>query len=97
MTGQDKNGWDGLERRSSGVFEIDNIHRRLSEQDAILMETRDLIRDHVAAEKDIAPALRELVGLWKASKLLGALAAMAAGAVASIWTLVAWAKDHVKL
>ena len=90
-------GWDGRERRGSGLFEIENLHRRLSEQDAILMETRDLIRDHVTADKDIAPAIRELVGLWRASKLLGSFAAIVAGAVASVWAVVVWAKDHVRI
>ena len=68
---------------------INNIHRRMDAQDAMLME----IRDKVTAQETMKPALDELVTLWKGSKILIPMMASAAVLLWGFWT---WAKDHIK-
>lgn len=72
---------------------IANLHRRMDQQDKMLLEIRDKINAHVVESDQTRPALEELVTLWKGSKLLiPILASMAA----AVWAVVAWAKEHIK-
>ena len=73
---------------------IQNLHRRLDTQDALLREIRDTVISHIATEKEIKPAVDELVAMWKGSKIIIPILASAA---ATLWAVLAWAKDHVKL
>ena len=68
---------------------ISNLNRRMDKQDAMLLE----IRDKVTAQETMKPALDELVTLWKGSKIL--LPVMAAAA-ATLWAVIAWAKENLK-
>lgn len=70
--------------------ERDRLHQKLD-------DLRDMLRDHIAEEKDIAPALRELVSLWRASKVIGVFLTMAAAAISATWAVAVWVKDHVKI
>lgn len=72
---------------------IQNLHRRMDSQDKMLLEIRDTMTAHIAADKEVKPAIDELVALWKGSKILIPLLASAA---AMVWAVFAWAKDHVK-
>jgi hypothetical protein len=72
---------------------IQNVHRRLDNQDKILLEIRDTMTAHIAKEDAIKPALDELISLWKGSKLI--IPMLASGA-AMLWAVWAWAKDHIK-
>lgn len=72
---------------------LDNLHRRMDKQDSMLLEIRDTITSHIATEKEVKPALDELIALWKGSKIL---IPMLAGAAAMIWAVIVWAKDHLK-
>lgn len=63
-------------------------------QDAVLTEIRDMVVSHIATEREIKPAIDELVALWKGSKLIIPLLASAG---AMLWAVIAWAKDHVKI
>lgn len=72
---------------------IANLHRRMDQQDKMLLEIRDKMNAHVVESDQIRPALEELVTLWKGSKIL--LPIMAAAA-ATLWAVIVWAKDHVK-
>ncbi len=88
--------WDGTERRGAETTQYMALQEQLNRQDDILLDLRDTIKEHLTESKDIGPALRELVTLWKASKLLGAIfAALAAGA-AGMWSLFVWAREHLK-
>lgn len=72
---------------------IANLHRRMDQQDKMLLEIRDKINAHVVESDQTRPALEELVALWKGSKILiPILAAMSA----TVWAVVAWASEHVK-
>ena len=85
--------WSGDERRKDNSDAIENMHRRMDTQDKILLEIRDKIIAHLAAEEQVKPALDELISLWKGSKILIPILASAA---AMVWAVFAWAKDHVK-
>lgn len=88
--------WDGTERRGAETTQYMALQEQLNRQDDILLDLRDTIKEHITESKEIGPALRELVTLWKASKLLGAIFAASAAALASMWSLFVWTKDHLK-
>lgn len=72
---------------------LESINRRLDSQDKILGEIRDMVVSHLATEKEIKPAIDELVAMWKGSKLIIPILASAG---AMLWTVWVWAKDHIK-
>ena len=72
---------------------IANLHKRMDTQDRMLLEIRDMVTSHIATEKEVKPAIDELITLYKGSKLL---IPMMATAAAMLWAVWAWAKDHIK-
>ena len=88
--------WDGTERRGAETTQYMALQEQLNRQDDILLDLRDTIKEHIVESREIGPALKELVTLWRASKLLGAIFAAAAAALASMWSLFVWAREHLK-
>ncbi len=88
--------WDGTERRGAESNQYLTLQDQLNRQDDILFDLRDTIKEHLIESRDIGPALKELVTLWKASKLLGAIFAASAAGIAGLWSLFVWSKDHLK-
>lgn len=88
--------WEGKERRGAESNQYIALQEQLNRQDDILLDLRDTIKEHLIESRDIGPSLKELVTLWKASKLLGAIFAAAAAAIAGVWSLFVWTKDHLK-
>lgn len=88
--------WDGTERRGAESNQYLTLQEQLNRQDDILLDLRDTIKEHIIESREIGPALKELVTLWRASKLLGAIFAAAAAGIAGLWSLFVWAKDHLK-
>ena len=88
--------WDGKERRGSETNEFVSLQERMDSQDRILLGLRDTLIEHITESKDIGPAIKELVTLWKASKLLGAIFTAIAAGVAGMWSLFVWAREHLK-
>ena len=88
--------WDGKERRGSETNEYVSLQERMDSQDRILLGMRDTLIEHITESKDIGPAIKELVTLWKASKLLGAIFTAIAAGAAGMWSLFVWARDHLK-
>lgn len=85
------------ERRQSGIdVMVDEITRRLDEQDKVLKEIRDTLVTHLAVDKEMKPSLDELVSLWKGSKVISAILAALFAFGAGVWALFSWAKDHIK-
>ncbi len=87
---------DTLKDRRSDEDPIANIHRRMDTQDVLLTEIRDMIVAHIATEKEMKPALDELVSLWKGSKIMSRILATVCAGAAVLWALFVWAKDHLK-
>lgn len=75
---------------------IANLHRRMDTQDALLREIRDTLVSHLAVDKEMKPALDELVSLWKGSKVISRILAAFCAAGAVLWAMFVWAKDHLK-
>lgn len=88
--------WDGTERRGAESNQYVILQEQLDRQDDLLLDLRDTIREHITESRDIGPALKELVTLWKASKLLGAIIAAIAAGAAGMWSLFVWAREHLK-
>lgn len=88
--------WDGKERRGTETNEYVSLRDRMDNQDRILLGLRDTLIEHITESKDIGPAIKELVTLWKASKLLGAIFAAIAAGAAGMWSLFVWAREHLK-
>lgn len=88
--------WDGKERRGTETNEYVSLQERMDSQDRILLGLRDTLIEHITESKDIGPAIKELVTLWKASKLLGAIFAAIAAGAAGMWSLFVWAREHLK-
>lgn len=88
--------WDGRERRGSETNEYVSLQERMDNQDRILLGLRDTLIEHITESKDIGPAIKELVTLWKASKLLGAIIAAIAAGAAGMWSLFVWAREHLR-
>lgn len=88
--------WDGKERRGTETNEYMSLQDRMDNQDRILLGLRDTLIEHITESKDIGPAIKELVTLWKASKLLGAIFAAIAAGAAGMWSLFVWAREHLK-
>lgn len=88
--------WDGKERRGAETNEYVSLQERMDSQDRILLGLRDTLIEHITESKDIGPAIKELVTLWKASKLLGAIFAAIAAGAAGMWSLFVWAREHLK-
>lgn len=88
--------WSGYERRRPSV-EIERLHIEIAEIRRLQSEMSEAINLHIAKSNDIAPALQELVSLWRSSKIIGLIFTSMAGAVATLWAAYLWALDHVRL
>lgn len=88
--------WDGTERRGAESNQYLTLQDQLNRQDDLLLDLRDTIKEHIIESREIGPALKELVTLWRASKMLGAIFAAVAAAIAGLWSLFVWSKDHLK-
>ena len=65
----------------------------IDEITGMLQVMRRILDVHVALDKDISPALKEIVIVWKGSKIMiPLLVTILTGLIASY----AWVKDHIK-
>jgi hypothetical protein len=88
--------WSGYERRRPSA-EIERLHTEIADIKKSISEMSNAISVHIARSDDIAPALQELVSLWRASKIIGYLCTGLAALLASLWAAYLWARDHVRL
>jgi len=47
-----------------------DIQERFSKQDAMLLELKQMIQNHIKDEEDLAPVVRDLVKTWEAAHWL---------------------------
>jgi len=80
-----------------------HLHRRMDTNREILGETREMmieIREmltrHIEIEAETAPAIKELVTIWRGSKLMLPIVMGAVALFGALGGLVVWLKDHVK-
>jgi len=75
---------------------IGQLFQRMDKQDVILKDIQEKLLTHLVVDKEMKPALDELVALWRGSKLLSAIILSFATLGGVLWGLIIWAKDHVK-
>jgi len=75
---------------------LSQLFHRMDKQDIILQNIQEKLLTHLVVDKEMKPALDELVTLWRGSKLLSAIILSFATVGGVIWGLVVWAKDHIK-
>jgi len=75
---------------------LSQIIGRMDKQDVILKDIQEKLLTHLVVDKEMKPALDELVALWRGSKLLSAIILSFAMIVGSIWGVFVWANDHIK-
>ena len=56
-----------------------------------------MILFYIVVFLQIAPALNELIALWRASKIIAVFIAGAAVLISTTWAAVVWIKEHVRL
>ncbi len=78
--------YDGEERRQASSSEIVELK-------SMVQELVTELRVHIAREEETISALKDLVLVWKGSKLI--LPALG-GLVIAAWAFYEWAKDHLK-
>lgn len=77
--------WNGEERRSSSS--------EFEELKDLLVSLDRKLELHIATEQEMSQALKDLVIIWKGSKIiLPFLASICIG----LWAVYTWAKDHIK-
>ena len=83
--------WTGVERRARESDLYLNLEERLTQQDHILQELKEMIKDHIRDEQDLAPVVKELVNTWKAATWLVSVvkwAGLIAGAITAMYTVM---------
>ena len=81
-------------RASDEKFNV--ILGRLDEQDKALATLATNLSDHVKTESALRPTLEELVTLWRASRILGAMLAVGAVIVGGMFATFDWVKAHIR-
>lgn len=69
---------------------------RMDKQDVVLQDIQEKLLTHLVVDKEMKPALDELVSLWRGSKILSAIILSFATIGGMLWGLFVWAKDHIK-
>lgn len=85
------NLWNGEERRGTASALFLNLEERLTKQDQLLQELKELIKDHIRDEQDLTPIVKELVATWKAAAWLVSVvkwAGLIAGAITAMYTVL---------
>ena len=50
--------------------DVEIIYHRLDQQDAVLLQLHDMIRDHIAENRHIEGQIKELVEMYRGSKFM---------------------------
>lgn len=79
------------------IPEIENLNRRLDNQDKILAEIKTALTSQIAVHNEMKPALDELISLWRGSKVISGVIAGLAAVGASLWAMFVWAKNHINI
>lgn len=91
-------GWDGRERRSHNSW-IDVLMSALDEQKEELKKQTELLMDidrRLVAVEDLMPDLKPMARAWAGAGVLAKIGMTVVAAMAALWGVVEWAKDHLK-
>ncbi|MCU0988034.1 MAG: hypothetical protein MUE63_00200 [Xanthomonadales bacterium] len=103
--GDDDNdsGMHYTHKRALDGESLAHMHRRmdanremLGETREMLIEIREMLVQHIALDAEMNPAIKELVTLWRGSKLMGRILVGVSAAIAAVAGVLVWAKEHLK-
>ena len=83
--------WTGVERRARESDLFLTLDERLTRQDHMLQELKEMIKEHIRDEQDLTPIVKELVNTWKAATWLVNVvkwAGLIAGAITAVYTVI---------
>jgi hypothetical protein len=77
--------------------DVEIIYRRLDQQDAVLLQLHDMIRDHIAENRHIEGQIKELVEMYRGSKFMISAFKFLIPIVAAVAAGVIWMREHLRI
>ena len=77
--------------------DVEIIYRRLDQQDAVLLQLHDMIRDHIAENRHIEGQIKELVEMYRGSKFMISAFKFLIPIVAAVAAGVSWMREHLRI
>ena len=77
--------------------DVEIIYRRLDQQDAVLLQLHDMIRDHIAENRHIEVQIAELVEMYRGSKFMISAFKFLVPIVAAVAAGVIWMREHLRI
>ena len=84
-----------VDRRDKSDMEI--VHQRLDQQDAVLLQLHDMIRDHIAENRHVEGQIAELVEMYRGSKFMISAFKFLIPIVAAVAAGVIWMREHLRI
>ncbi len=88
--------WDGVERRKDVLTLMQDIYRRLDQQDHMMLTFHDEFIAHLAETKATKDLLNELLELYTGSKFMVTVFKFFVPIVAAVAAAILWIKEHLK-
>ena len=83
------------DRRDKSDMEV--VHQRLDQQDAVLLQLHDMIRDHIAENRHVEVQISELVEMYRGSKFMISAFKFLIPIVAAVAAGVIWMREHLRI
>ena len=77
--------------------DLDVVYHRLDQQDAVLLQLHDMIRDHIAENRHIEGQIKELVEMYRGSKFMISAFKFRIPIVAAVAAGVIWMREHLRI
>lgn len=77
--------------------DVEIIYRRLDQQDAVLLQLHDMIREHIAENRHIEGQIKELVEMYRGSKFMISAFKFLIPIVAAVAAGVIWMREHLRI
>ena len=83
------------DRRDKTDLEV--VYHRLDQQDAVLLQLHDMIRDHIAENRHVEVQIAELVEMYRGSKFMISAFKFLVPIVAAVAAGVIWMREHLRI
>lgn len=77
--------------------DLDVVYHRLDQQDAVLLQLHDMIRDHIAENRHVEVQIAELVEMYRGSKFMISAFKFLVPIVAAVAAGVIWMREHLRI
>ena len=77
--------------------DVEIIYHRLDQQDAVLLQLHDMIRDHIAENRHIEVQIKDLVEMYRGSKFMISAFKFLIPIVAAVAAGVIWMREHLRI